>query len=121
MNKVEAAAKAYQEKEHEIWTGEVMAKVILAAFVAGAEWQSKQQPDFQRLWKQSIQLPGLYTFDEAREACPEGYRLPTREEQEWLVDNSQYHFDFETKEGVFRLSDGFELRLPGRWPPVWRW
>lgn len=64
------------------------------------------------LWKHSIQLDGLYTIDEAQEACPAGYRLPTREEQEWLIKNSKYHFDFETKEGVFRLPDGFELRLP---------
>ena len=64
------------------------------------------------LWKQSIQLDGLHTFDEAQKACPEGYRLPTREELQWLVDKSEYHFDRETKEGVFILPDGFELRLP---------
>lgn len=64
------------------------------------------------LWERSIQLPGLYTFDEAPAACPEGYRLPTDEELIWLVDNSGYHFDFKTKEGVFRLPDGFKLLLP---------
>lgn len=64
------------------------------------------------LWKQSIQLDGLYTFDEAQKACPEGYRLPTDEEQLWLIKKSEYRFDHEMKEGVFLLSDGFELRLP---------
>ncbi len=63
-------------------------------------------------WKQSIQLEGLHTFDEAQKACPKGYRLPTKKEQVWLVKNSAYHFDYETKEGVFILPDGFELRLP---------
>lgn len=64
------------------------------------------------LWEQSIQLEDLYTFDEAPAACPEGYRLPTEEELIWLLNSSQYHFDFETREGVFRLPEGFELRLP---------
>ena len=64
------------------------------------------------LWKRSIQLPGLYTFDEAPAACPEGYRPPTDEELIWLIENSEYYFDHETKEGAFRLPDGFELRLP---------
>lgn len=63
-------------------------------------------------WRESIQLPGLYTFDEAQKACPEGYRLPTEEELDWLVDNTKYYFDYEKKEGVFPLPDGFELRLP---------
>ena len=64
------------------------------------------------LWERSIQLPGLYTFDEAPAACPEGYRLPTDEELIWLIENSGYYFDYEAKEGVFLLPDGFELRLP---------
>lgn len=64
------------------------------------------------LWKQSIQLPGLYTFDDAQKECPPGYRVPTGEEQKWLIDNTEYSFDRETKEGVFTFPDGFELRLP---------
>lgn len=64
------------------------------------------------LWKQSIQLPGLYTFDDAQKECPPGYRVPTGEEQEWLIANTKYFFDKETKEGVFTFPDGFELRLP---------
>lgn len=64
------------------------------------------------LWKRSVQLLDLYTFNEAQSVCPKGYRLPSEEEQEWLIKNSDYHFDREKKEGVFLLSDGFELRLP---------
>lgn len=64
------------------------------------------------MWKQSIQLDGLYTFDEAQEKCPPGYRLPTFTEWAWLIDNTEYSFDEEKKEGVFRFADGFELRLP---------
>lgn len=64
------------------------------------------------MWKQSIQLPGLYTFDEAQAACPCGYRVPTEEEWRGLIANTKYFFDKENKEGVFRFPDGFELRLP---------
>ena len=112
MNKVEEAAKAYQEKEHEILKGKAMAKDLQAAFIAGAEWYKNTGGGISELWKRSIQLEGLYTFYEAQEACPVGYRLPTEEEWEWLLKNSKYHFDKETKEGVFLLPDGFELRLP---------
>lgn len=112
MNKLEEAAKAYQEKEQSMWTGKGMAKDFQDAFMAGAEWQRKQKPDFRKLWEQSIQLPELHTFDDAPAKCPEGYRPPTREEQDWLLDNTEYSFDKEAKEGVFRFADGFELRLP---------
>lgn len=64
------------------------------------------------MWKQSIQLDGLYTFDEAQEKCPPGYRIPTFTEWAWLIDNTEYSFDEEKKGGVFRFADGFELRLP---------
>ena len=64
------------------------------------------------MWKQSIQLDGLYTFDEAPAACPPGYRVPTFTEWAWLIDNTEYSFEEEKKEGVFRFADGFELRLP---------
>lgn len=64
------------------------------------------------VWKQSIQLEGLYTFDEALRACPFGYRVPTRDEWRWLLTNTTFSFDNESKEGVFRFEDGFELRLP---------
>lgn len=64
------------------------------------------------LWKQSIQLPGLYTFDDASAACPLKYRVPTSTEWAWLIDNTEYVFDKERKEGVFHFLDGFELQLP---------
>lgn len=86
MSKLEEAAKAYQEKEQEV--------------------------RMQKLWEQSIQLDGLYTFDEAQKECPKGYRVPTFAEWAWLIDNTEYSFDRETREGVFRFADGFELRLP---------
>ena len=40
--KLQQAAKAYQEKEHDIWTGKGMASDLQKAFIAGAEWQAKQ-------------------------------------------------------------------------------
>ncbi|WP_293666479.1 DUF551 domain-containing protein [uncultured Parabacteroides sp.] len=43
-NKLQQAAKAYQEKEHEIWTGKGMASELQKAFIAGAEWQQQQSP-----------------------------------------------------------------------------
>lgn len=42
--KLQQAAKAYQEKEHEIWTGKGMASELQKAFIAGAEWQQQQSP-----------------------------------------------------------------------------
>lgn len=86
--------------------------IAYQAFIAGAEWYKNTGGGISKLWKQSIQLDGLHTFDEAQKVCPKGFRLPTEEEQMWLLNNSPYHFDYETKEGVFRLPDGFELRLP---------
>lgn len=77
-----------------------------------AEWQKTQKLDLQKLWEQSIQLDGLYNFYEAQEKCPKGYRVPTFTEWAWLIDNTEYSFDRETKEGVFTFSDGVELRLP---------
>lgn len=85
---------------------------LIEAFEAGAKWQKTQKLDLHKLWKQSIQLDGLHTFDEAPAACPPGYRVPTGEEQEWLIDNTEYSFDKETREGVFTFPDGAELRLP---------
>lgn len=66
----------------------------------------------QRMWENSIQLEGLYTFDEAQKKCPKGYRVPTGEDQGWLLANTEFSFDEEKGEGVFRFADGFELRLP---------
>lgn len=76
------------------------------------EGRHTQKSDMQKLWEQSIQAPGLHTFDDAPAACPPGYRPPTGEEQEWLLAHTDFSFDEEKKEGVFRFADGFELRLP---------
>ncbi|MBF0651689.1 hypothetical protein IR083_22995 [Dysgonomonas sp. GY75] len=67
--------------------------------------------DCSKLWKDSIQLSDYYTHEEALKACPVGYRLPTKEEFEELITNTEYSFDKETEEGVFTFKDGFELRL----------
>lgn len=64
------------------------------------------------MWKRSIRLPGLHTFNEAQKECPEGYRVPTDKELKWILANTRYSFDKEKKEGVFTFSDDFELRLP---------
>ena len=40
--KLQQAAKAYQEKEHDIWTGKGLASDLQKTFVAGAEWQKQQ-------------------------------------------------------------------------------
>lgn len=36
---IEKAAKSYQEKDHDIWTGKGMATELQKAFKAGAEWR----------------------------------------------------------------------------------
>lgn len=41
-NELQQAAKAYQEKDHEVWTGKGMAAELQKAFMAGAEWQKQQ-------------------------------------------------------------------------------
>lgn len=66
----------------------------------------------QSFWEQSIQLPELYTFYEAQRECPDGYRVPNKEEWHWLIDNTKFSFDEGAKDGVFTFPDGFELRLP---------
>ena len=40
--KLQQAAKAYQEKEYNIWTGKGMASDLQTVFIAGAEWQLQQ-------------------------------------------------------------------------------
>lgn len=37
-NELQQAAKAYQKKEHEMWSGKGMATELQKSFVAGAEW-----------------------------------------------------------------------------------
>lgn len=65
-----------------------------------------------RMWKQSIQLPGLLTIEEAAHFCPVGFQLPTLDEYKWLLTHSKYHhFDKETEECVLYLPDGSELRF----------
>ncbi|MDR1089921.1 MAG: fibrobacter succinogenes major paralogous domain-containing protein [Prevotella sp.] len=64
------------------------------------------------IWKDSILLPGYYTQDEAIEACPKGYRLPTREEFVQLVEDTEYVFDEDKKVGVFTFPDGFKVEFP---------
>lgn len=36
---IEKAAKHYQEKDHDIWTGKGMATELQKAFITGAEWR----------------------------------------------------------------------------------
>lgn len=38
-NNIEKAAKHYQEKDHDIWTGKGMATELQKAFITGAEWR----------------------------------------------------------------------------------
>lgn len=111
---LESAAKKYADSFNitAFYTESEIKTALTEAFEAGAQWQKTQKPDLQKLWEQSIQLDGLYNFYEAQEKCPKGYRVPTFTEWAWLIDNTEYSFDRETKEGVFRFADGFELRLP---------
>lgn len=111
---LDSAAKEYADSFNitDFYMGCDIKEAVTQAFEAGVQWQKRQKSDFQKLWKQSIQLDGLYNFYEAQEKCPKGYRVPTFTEWAWLIDNTEYSFDRETKEGVFRFADGFELRLP---------
>ncbi len=64
------------------------------------------------IWKDSILLDGNYSMYEAVNACPQGYRLPTRREYRLLCLETDFRFDEQTQQGVFTFSDGFELRNP---------
>ena len=111
---LENAAKEYADSFNitDFHMGSDIKEALTEAFEAGAQWQKTQKSEMQKLWEQSIQLDGLYTFDEAQASCPSGYRMPTEEDQEWLLANTKFSFDNKKKEGVFRFADGFELRLP---------
>lgn len=78
----------------------------------GLYYQPRDIEKLSGFWKDSIQLDGYHTFDEAQESAPEGYRLPTMEEFCILVANTVYSFDDKTKEGVFTFKNGSVLRLP---------
>lgn len=71
-----------------------------------------KKKNLSEFWKLSIQLPGLYNWEEAKKACPKGWRLPTKGEWGELLENTTYSFDNILKQGVFTFEDGFELRLP---------
>lgn len=47
MNDIELqqAAKAYQEKDHGMWTGKGMAKELQKAFMVGAEWAENNRTE----------------------------------------------------------------------------
>ena len=62
------------------------------------------------IWKDSIILTGLHTHQEALDKCPDGYRLPTKDEFVELKRDTKY--SFEDGFGIFEFEDGFELRLP---------
>lgn len=71
-----------------------------------------KKKNLSEFWKLSIQLPGLYNWEEAKKACPKGWRSPAKEEWGELLENTTYSFDKILKQGVFTFEDGFELRLP---------
>lgn len=57
-------------------------------------------------------LEGYYTRDQVEKVIPEGFRLMSKEEFETLIKETDHHFDYKTKEGVFTWKDGSrELRL----------
>ncbi|MDR1202701.1 MAG: fibrobacter succinogenes major paralogous domain-containing protein [Tannerellaceae bacterium] len=64
------------------------------------------------IWKDSKLLSGYYTQQEAIGACPKGYRLPTREEFEQLVEDTEYSFDDYKKAAIFTFPDGFKVEFP---------
>lgn len=51
---------------------------------------------------------GHYTFDEAKRK----FAFLTKSEAEKMLRETEYHFDKETREGVFTYPDGREIRLP---------
>ncbi|MDR2995565.1 MAG: hypothetical protein LBV11_17445, partial [Bacillus cereus] len=65
---------------------------------------TKKETSLSDKWRNSVQLKGNYTFDEAQKVAPAGYRVPTHEEFQELVDNTEYSFDEETEECVFKFK-----------------
>lgn len=53
---IEKAAKSYQEKDHDIWTGKGMATELQKAFKAGAEWRINS------VWHSTTVIPECYCF-----------------------------------------------------------
>ena len=45
---IEKAAKSYQEKDHDIWTGKGMATELQKAFKAGANWRIGSVASYKR-------------------------------------------------------------------------
>ena len=57
---------------------------------------------------------GLYTLDAAREACPDGWRLPTMEEWRALRDYHVYNYAFARGDNVVPWHDLFRRLLKAR-------
>lgn len=73
-------------------------------------WYKFKKP--RNIWKNSLCLKGIYSLRQAREACLEGYRLPTVDEYRELCNENVFFFDHAARQGVFTFSDGFVLCLP---------
>ena len=57
---------------------------------------------------------GLYTLDAAREACPDGWRLPTKEEWRTLRDYHIYNYAFARGDSIVPWHDLFRRPLGAR-------
>lgn len=74
----------------------------------------------EHLWENYKVIYDYYNFSQVdvnRDAgqqyiIPLGYRLPTLDEFQILIDSTIYSFDEGSKEGVFAWHSGYELRFP---------
>lgn len=74
----------------------------------------------EHLWENYKLVYGYHSFSQVevnrdaaqQQVIPLGYRLPTLEEYQLLIDSTIYSFDETTKEGVFTWHSGYELRFP---------
>lgn len=74
----------------------------------------------EHLWENYKLVYDYYSFGQLeinrdytlQEIIPTGYRLPSLDEYQILIDSTVYSFDEKTNEGVFMWHSGYELRFP---------
>jgi uncharacterized protein (TIGR02145 family) len=103
----EISKMSIEELRHASRTNQALVEELLRRMEEVSELKEPRS-----IWKDSILLPGYYTQQEAIDACPKGYRLPTREEFVQLVRDAEYSFDGYKKVGVFTFPDGFKVEFP---------
>ena len=102
------------EQQTDIYAEEICEAAIFdeGAIISGIRWATRNIDTLGTFAKNSEDTGGFFTFDEAQNACPQGWRVPTQEEFQSLSDVDS---KWTTKNGVIgRLfgSESNQLFLP---------